>query len=110
MKTATPDIPTIVRKWTVKQRRRALAALLRESMEKQGRDVVPIVDEKNETIGYLMPRWRIIESKLDLSTEYGQEMQRRIDTREDSIPLLEINVQLDQEEKRTRRRAKPQTR
>jgi hypothetical protein len=110
MKTATLDIPAMVRKWSPKQRQTALAALFRESMEKKGHDVVPIVDENDETIGYLMPNWRIVEGKPDLSTPYGREIQRRIDTPEDSIPLLEINAQLDREEKRKRRRAKPQTR
>lgn len=103
MKTAPLDIPAMVQKWSPKQRQAVLAVLLRQQLEKKGTEMVPIVDEKKETIGYLMPRLRVIESKLDLSTPYGREMQRRVDTREDSIPIEELNAQLDQEERRKRR-------
>lgn len=110
MKAAMTDLTAMIRKWTPKQRKAILAVLLREQLEKEGTEMVPIVDKNKKTIGYVMPPLRIIESKLDLSTEYGREMQRRVDTWEDSIPIEELNAQLDREEKRTRQRARPQTR
>lgn len=110
MKTTTVDIPAMVRGWSAKQRQAVLAVLLCDHVEKRGTEMVPIVDEKKETIGYLMPRWRVVESQLDLKTPYGREIQRRVDTWEDSIPLEELNAQLDREEKRKRRRAKSQPR
>lgn len=104
MKTAAPDTTAMVRKWSPKQRQAILTVLLREQVAKKGTAMVPILDEKKETICYLMPPLQIIESKLDLSTEYGREMQRRFDTREDSIPIEELNAQLDREEREERRK------
>jgi len=103
MKTATRDITAMVRKWSPKQRQAVLAVLLRDQVEKKGTEMVPIVDEKKETIAYLMPRLRVVESVIDETTEYGREMRRRIDTLDDSIPVEELNAQLDREENRKRR-------
>ena len=102
MKTLTTDIPAIIRKWSPKQRQTALAALLNEYMRKRGSKIVPIEDRK-ETIGYLMPRLRSVPSVIDESTEYGREMRRRIDSRDDSIPIEELNAELIREAKTKRR-------
>jgi hypothetical protein len=99
MSATLKDIPSLVRSWSSKEKQIALATILGEHVSEQGTRPFVIEDESSETVGYLMPRPRIVESALD-DSDYTREIRARVATWEDSIPVEELNAQLDSEENR----------
>ena len=96
MSARTSNIPAVVSKWSLREKKLAVAAILRE-LESSG-DSKPLLieDESHKTVGLLMPlRSRVRSFDMSQSTPYVEEIKRRLATADQSIPIQEVNATLD---------------
>lgn len=91
MSAAVKDIPAVVSKWTLREKRVALAVLLREltGMSKSG--AVVIEDESKKPVGIFLPTdYTVKDLDLNADTPEMHELKRRAQQREKSISHEEL--------------------
>lgn len=89
---ATLDIPSILRDYPADEKNRLLAALLRERCGEAGQTVIRLPDVGAAGTAYLIAdlMMEAREVVLDGSTPYLRELQRRVESPEDSVSLEEF--------------------
>jgi hypothetical protein len=95
MPTAAKKITAIVSKWSLREKKFAMATILRDL---KSTEPLTIKDELNETVGIVMPvRSRALPFDMSKSTPYVEEIKRRLATVDQSIPIEEVNARLERQ-------------